>query len=354
MIRAAIGAGFLWAGLSGCALAAGATNRVPAVRIDPPVFDLGTVFRHEVIELPFLVWNEEPGPVRIAGIGSNCDGCMTYALDREVIPAGEPAVLDVLLTPEGLAGPVRILVPVRLDGAWTSHPGIQITADVVPSYHVAGGPVVFDGIPPGETRTWRLRVRPNHPVPGRLTRLESERQEFSGTVELDEADGSYVVSIVAGPFDGEGLVASALRLTSDAPGMPDCVIPVFAYLDPPVHVFPDRLEFRATDEQQFRTIFLRQSRNPPVRVTGVDVPSNKIACQIRQDYPLPEYRINVYAVGLKQTVGTMGDILVHTDEDQGGPIRVPVVVRDLSGVSVESPCLRRHRLTRHIPRWAER
>ncbi len=305
---------------------------------DPPNLDLGVILDAPVFEQPFIIQNTGILPIRITDVGMNCEDCASYHLDRDTLAPDEFAILDLQFDPASLSGDIKLLVAIRTDGMVSKPLVIPVAAHVRPRFEMIGLPVKFQEMQEEEVRKWRVEVVPGVELPGPLTRAGSNSPFFRAEVDSVQDRDSFMVTIEAGPFDVPGIHKGIIRLEGE--GGLECEIPVAAFKVPEFHYFPGRIVVEPWDQEQFRILFIRQSGNPPVSITGIRVPEKHVKYEIFQDPGFPNYRINLYTSGLSETNGLVGYVEIDTDQAKPGMIQVPVYAQSLNGVPVEQTCLR--------------
>jgi hypothetical protein len=105
-------------GLAGCKAAA------PRIVVEPAAQDLGER-PQEPLALTYTVRNEGQAPLIIEKVSTSC-GCTKAAVDREVIPPGESATLQVTLDPteDDLYGDLLRVIYVRSNDP--QNPEVQV------------------------------------------------------------------------------------------------------------------------------------------------------------------------------------------------------------------------------------
>jgi hypothetical protein len=302
---------------------------------DPPELDLGVILDSPAIQVPFILQNTGVLPLRINNVGINCEECAEYRLDRTELDPDDFAILDLKFDPRDLSGDVELLIAIRTDGLPLKPLVIPIVAFIRPRFELRGVPVMFQDMREGEVRRWRVEVIPGVDLPGSLIRAESDSAGFRAEVSSITDRDSVMVEIEAGPLETTGVHEAIIRLGNGEEGGFGCEIPVSAYRIPNLHYFPSRIVLEPRDQKQFRILFIRQSGNSPISISGIRVPSRHMRYEILRDSGFANYRINLYATGLSKASGLIGHVEIDTNQDDPGQIRVPVHAQSLSDLSIE-------------------
>ena len=300
----------------------------PRVEVDPPFAEFGEVLEHRVQQQDFLIRNDGNALLVLNDIHLSCPICLSYEVDRKTIPPGQAALLTVRFDPRGYAGEVEQMVVLMTNDPRTPNLGLRLLADVSARFRLEGGPVYFEALQEGEVRTQRVLVIPYEPLTEPLEVRSVNPGTFSATVEPAPETGGYWVDVTTVPTNGiDGMMVGLIEL-----GLPSETAPVYSFnvvseLMSDLRVFPRTLRFDPDWDDQLRLIFVRQTgRKPLARITGVDLPSDRLACQIHYDSGLSRIRLNVYATGLGDRIGYQGDIVIRTDDPERSAVRVPVTV----------------------------
>jgi hypothetical protein len=126
----------------------------------------------------------------------------------------------------------------------------------------------------------------------------------------------------------EGITGANLRITSADRFDPACTLPVAANVVPPFYCYPDRLLFEARDGEQLRMIFIDQRGGSAVGLREIRLPESGFRYEVFHGSTPFNYRVNVYATGMAEHVGEVGDVVLLTDseDERHREIAIPIVV----------------------------
>lgn len=309
----------------------------PRLIIEPAHLDLGFILDSEETTIPVVVQNRSEQPLEIADVVANLSQRISYDLEQSHLGPGEASLLQLYFDPEALQGDVQLMVAVIAGEATAPQCTLQVDAVVEPCYRIRGTPVAFAKVIQGIPQTWRIAVEPRIELAHPLDEVVSDIPGFTGTVRPDPAHGRFFVDIVASADLPIGLHQTVVSIQSSAGTAPICTIPVGATVHAPFQVIPDQLVLNRSPREQLRTIMLEHHVEPPLRVTGVEIPGLKCRYRInRGDGPFRTW-LNLYFVNA-QDPDVTPELIIHTNHPAHPTVSVPVLTQDVASVIVEPDC----------------
>ncbi len=297
----------------------------PRLEIDPGQFDFGTVPDDTRQHHVFTLRNGGDANLVIGQVRPECAACTRTRLERNVIPPGESAALEVMFDPDGFEGPVHKLTEIESNDAGRPRQLLAIAARVAVNFAKSPRQIIFPAAGAGGAPPVAMRIVPRQKLSAPLSVVESDCDRFSGEVTADGDAFVLRVRMVgpSGPAGTQGI----LRVRSAAAGDPVCAVRVLALSPQALGVIPLALSFNGGGAPQQRVVLVRQTGGCPVSLLDAVPPSTNFACEI---YPEPggaNYRVYVSSRGALSAADA-GNLVLRTADTNAPEIPVRISIRD--------------------------
>lgn len=299
----------------------------PEISVNPTSVGFGTVPDDRPVEHCFVISNRGDRVLSIDRITEDCGGCLSHSLETNSILPGSSAILELALDTGVVEGSVARNLVLHSNDPDTPVLVLSLWGTVAPGYAVRPRAVFFDAMEKTSSLTQVVYIVNNTSSMAPLTSVSSSTSVFTGKLVSGSDPGKYELIVGTVPPLAEGLTRGDLVLAGTNPAGPRCVIRVAAYVPPVFSVLPDKLQLRATDEEQVKIIFVRQNSSNPAKLVDVVLPCQELRCEINPGPGPADYRIYVRARGLSEKQGPAGNLVLKTDDPLWADVTVPIEVR---------------------------
>lgn len=301
-------------------------SAAPSLQVDGTEVDAGDLFSDQRLEHVFTIENSGDEPLRIERV-YGCGGpCRSYVLGTNVLAPGSRTTLAFSFDLYFVEGDEVRVRTIRSNDPAAPDVPLTFRCRVKQRYAVNPRLVLLRAEEPGVAVTSVVHIADRAPSGEPFTTATSSTGCFAAAVVPSEApggDADLIISMV--PPMPEGFSRGEVVVRSNVTSDPPCRVRVSAFVRPLFSVIPERIVFDPVNEPQSRIVFVRQKTGGMVAVTGVDAPEGGgFSCEVNPGPEEGNLRIYVRASGLEGRRGTIGEIVIRTDDPAMPEIAVPV------------------------------
>ena len=130
----------------------------PALVLEPPAHDFGTVLQDAVYHTDVRLRNQGTSPLRITKVTTDC-GCTVAEIPDSTLAPGAETVLKISFATRTFSGQVRKTIFIETNDPGLPRATLAITAFVRPAIRLDPGEIDFGNVPCGQTAVRTLTLR---------------------------------------------------------------------------------------------------------------------------------------------------------------------------------------------------
>lgn len=222
-------------GILGCALLLITTPALaaPALMVEKPVHDFGTITQGQKVDHIFTVKNRGDEPLAISQIRSSC-GCTAATISAKTIPPGKSGEIKVTFDSANFAG--QVTKTVHLDSNDPRTPSAVLTLNGSITELIAATPRTLNlgSLKAGSTKEAVLTLENKGSKPLAITSVQSPVAGIAGTIrngKVNPGKTGEIAVVVTVPREGRFL-SGYLKIQTDSPLKREIVVPVYATIIP--------------------------------------------------------------------------------------------------------------------------
>lgn len=305
--------------LSAAELATAQEGGQPALSIEQPVFDFGTVSEGEKIEHQFTLKNAGQGLLRIDRVQPAC-GCTAAAPEKNELGPGEETVVLASFDTKGFRGYKEKRVQIYSNDPRKPYSIIEFRGNVKADVDVHPPRVYFGKVRKGEKSKKVLTIKVDPSTSVSVKEVIARSPEVG--VEVEGSGPTQRVKVSLSSDIPVGVFKTRLAVRTTSRKNPVVNVPVFARVVGDLELEPSDASFGLLDgplnKRVSRTLKLTNTADFPVKVLSVEptIPSVEVeSLTIKEG---KRYDIVVTATeGLEGTLrGKVNVITDHPDESQ--------------------------------------
>lgn len=299
----------------------------PRLEMPATLVDLVMVQEGQVLKACFKMHNTGNQTLLIHEVKSSC-GCTRVDHPRELAPSGR-AELCLAIDTFGIHGMHKFKTAVSCNDPERPAITVQVRARIAPMVTLSPDQVFFrDAAGKDLSRDILIETKGERPL---NVQLEGHNLGEKVSVALTPiAAGRQFRLSVRNLVREPGSYRGRIMLTSDHPGRERMVVPVFAWLNPPVAVYPARLVLdkgRHPAAGRFSgTLVVRAHDQKPLRILSVGPEQAGLSWTVETLIPDQAYRLEI-AYPAANGPSPPPEMVIKTDRVDCGPLVVPLQLR---------------------------
>ena len=300
--------------------------RAPALDVEAPAYDFGTVDRGTVVEHSFRLRNTGDARLRIEHVKSSCGCTVGVASGSEVAPGGETEV-SVRFDTTGVAGRTKRTVTVYTNDPDAPVTGLTLTGQVATDLVVTPTPLYLGKIRRGQTVRRELRIAPGRPNAAySVAWIEHANPILRTTLAALPAGAGQTIAVELGPELPFGRFNDKLILHTTSPREPTLEVPIFGSVEGDVVVLPPQMTFGVVHAGDLppHDLYIRNRGTRPLTVKNVVVPQDLVSYELDTVKEGVEYRLRLRLRDGLPAGKAEGVVEIFTDHPEEGHVVVPL------------------------------
>lgn len=294
----------------------------PRLACDQPVFQFGEIDNREPVHHTFTLRNAGDQPLVIQSVKPSC-GCTEATLADDTLDPGESTTLELILTLHGKTGPMSKGVVLGSNDPDQPFFTINMVGTAYAPLTATPAAVAMRVVKPTDAdKSVELSVRAGTTM--QLSDAKALDDRVTVMLQTVKPGQAYRLRVgLKGPLE-PGTVRTAVRVTTDAPGLPTFDVPVVAVVVGDLSVSDEALTLSPGEKDAERFVIVSAGRVKQFKITKIDPPAAGVGVKVFKAGPLG-YRIRFF--GLQGTEAMQGrEAVIHTDAPGMARIVLPVRV----------------------------
>jgi len=266
----------------------------PTIEFVTDTYEFGTVKGGEEVSHMFVFENKGDRQLQIKDVKPGC-GCTLTGQWTKTVEPGEKGVIPVKLNTQKLAAgnvskEIKVFTNTRgqsLISVWMKG---TIWLPVEITHRTLNWGSSFNG---NDAVTRSVRIRNNLEDPMEITSVKSDSPVFSPELKIVKPGREFEILVTTVPPVPTGPKSAKIHITTSNPEKPEIIIQVRAYVRPPIHVVPSRVQLPSsplTSPFQ-RAIYITNSTEDPMTISDLQTGSDQISTKVEETAPGKKIRI---------------------------------------------------------------
>lgn len=274
----------------------------------------------------FTIRNKGAGPLKLLGVTTTC-GCAAMVLDKNELPPGGAARLEVKFRSGSFVGVVEKYVIVQSDDPQRSQTPLGIRAKVLPVYVMDPPALNLGELPRGQGAVREVRLRDSKGLPFGITSVTVSNEDVKAEVIPNDGGrhAEYRIRVTLSAKRNVGPFNLLVIPQTDRPEFPRPIILVSGTITGPVRVRPTAVFLgKVMQGQAFKpaTVTVSNTGAEAVTIESVNSGDERIAVTVNTNAPGREFEIKLRAGAMP--VGWFQRTLRIKASDAETPLEVPV------------------------------
>jgi predicted small lipoprotein YifL len=304
------------------------------IAFDETRHDYGTMDQGRESVHVFTIRNKGAGPLKLLGVTTTC-GCAAMVLDKNELPPGGTARLEVKFRSGSFVGVVEKYVIVQSDDPRQPRTPLGIRAKVLPVYIMDPPALHLGELPRGQGAVREVMLRDSKGLPFGITSVTVSNEDVKAEVFPNDGGRhpAYRIRVTLSAKRNVGPFNLLVIPQTDRPEFPRPIILVSGAITGPVQVRPTAVFLgKVMPGQVFKpaTVTVNNTGPGPVTIELVDTGDERIVATVKTNAPGREFEIELRAGAMP--VGWFQRMLRIRASDSETPLEVPV-----NGVVLKAP-----------------
>jgi hypothetical protein len=204
---------------------------VPKIVFDETTWKIGEIGQNQQVAHRFAFRNGGGATLTVAGATTSCS-CTAAVLGLKEIPPGQGSSVDATFDSQQYHGPVTKEITVTSDDPTSPELTLTVEAKVVVDAEADPRGVYLGRLDIGEVAERTIVIRRVDAPRLGITKIETDHPALRVERSGPDAEGSYTLKLVAGPFTEAGKFTGKVVVTTDLTWTPRIEVAVYGRIGP--------------------------------------------------------------------------------------------------------------------------